>query len=361
MKIIRTYILKECVMPFIISMVVLTGVFMLGNLFKLTNLVINKGVPLASVGKGLLLSIPALMGYMLPAACLVGVIMAFSRLSTDNEIVALRASGLHLWRILVPLIFVGVIMSLVSLILYERLIPYASHEQRRLLKHIGLENPTALLEPGLFIHAFEGQVLFIHRLERNNLFNVTIYQPQKDGPTRTIIAKKGEFTPVPGKDQIKLKLIEGTSDEPNPNNPNKFYKLNFQNYFMTLDLSGKDDALDKKPKSMTFKELNAEIERLERKFVNTVRLRAEYWKKITWSAAPLFFILLGFPIAVITNRRGKSANIVLAVICAAAYYLVSLGAEALAIKEILQPAIIMWLPNLAALLVALYLNLRCVS
>ncbi|MCA9407362.1 MAG: LptF/LptG family permease [Candidatus Omnitrophica bacterium] len=361
MKIIRSYILKELLLPFCLSLGILTCVFLLGNLIQLANLVINKGVNLGTVGRVFLLYIPVLLGYTLPIACLVGIIVTFSRFSADNEILALRASGVHLGKLLIPLFIVGVIISLFAVVLNERIIPYAHYEQQKTLKNLGVSNPTALLEAGVFINSFDSQVLFIHKIDGNQLYNITIYHPQADGPTRTIIAKCGEFTPVPGEDKIKLKLMDGTSDEPNLENPDNFYKLNFKNYFMTLDLSNKKEKIEKKPKGMTLKELKDEIIRLERLLVDTNRLQTEYLRKITWSFSSLIFIMLGFPIAVITHRREKSANIVLAIFCAAFYYLITLGCEALSIKAIIRPEIIMWLPNAIAGLAAIILNIKCVS
>lgn len=360
MKIIRKYILKECIVPFFLSLMILTCIFLLGNLVQLANMVINKGVAIETVGKVFLLYIPVLLGYTLPIACLISVIIGFSRLSADNEILALRACGIHVSRLLIPFIAIGLIMSLACIILNERVIPYAHHQQRMMLKNLGVKNPTALLESGMFIHAFEGQILFIHKIQDNNLYNITIYQPQPDGPTRTIIARRGEFTPVPGKDQIKLKLIDGTADEPNLEKADSFFKLNFDTYFMTLDLSKEKKEYSKKPKSMTLKELKSEITRLEVLLVDTSRFETEYLRKITWSFSPFVFILLGFPIAVITNRREKSANIVLAIFCGVTYYMLSLGCEALSIEQIVKPWIL-WTPNIVGLIVATYLNIKCAS
>jgi lipopolysaccharide export system permease protein len=361
MKILRSYALRECVLPFILSLSILTCIFLLGNLIQLTNLVVNKGVKLSIIGQVFLLYIPVLLGYTLPIACLVAVIITFSRLSNDNEIMAMRACGIKLGKLLFPLIMMGTIVSLFSIILNERIIPYAFFEQQKMLRTLGTSNPTALLEAGVFIHSFSNQVLFIHKIEGNKIYNITIYQPQKNGPTRTIIARQGEFTPVPGKDQLKLKLINGTSDEPNYNNPEQFYKLNFENYFMTLDLSSAKKTIEKKPKAMTLRELKSEISKLDRMMIETTRLKTEYFRKIAWSFSPLVFILLGFPLAVITHKREKSANVVLAVLCAAAYYLISLGCEALSIKNIAPPAVIMWLPNIITASAAGFLNIKCVS
>jgi lipopolysaccharide export LptBFGC system permease protein LptF len=130
---------------------------------------------------------------------------------------------------------------------------------------------------------------------------------------------------------------------------------------MTLDLSQKKKNIEKKPKGMTLKELKIEIENLEKLFVDTSRLRSEYHRKISWSFSPVFFILLGFPLAVITHRRERSANVVLAIFSAALYYLISLGCEALSVKGLAPAGLMMWTPNMLAGLAALILNYKCVS
>ena len=139
-------------------------------------------------------------------------------------------------------------------------------------------------------------------------------------------------------------------------------KLNFDSYFMTLDFSkNSKKKLEKKPKSMTLKELKAGIENQEKLFIDTSRLRTEYFRKITWSFSALIFILLGFPLAVTTHKREKSANVVLAIFYAGLYYLISLGCEALSIKNVVAPEFIMWVPNIITGTLALILNYKCVS
>ena len=357
MRILHNYILKECIVPFMIALGVLTFVFLLGYLPQLANKVINQGVSLSTIGLVFLYNIPVLIGYTLPIAVLAGVILTFGRFSSDNEIIAIRASGIPLKTVLAPLIALGLTLSFFLLLLNDRVIPTAYHTQKALLKETSSKNPAALLEAGTFIDAFDGTVLFIYRIERNRLYNIRIYQPQPDGkPTRTIIAQEGEFTPVPGAQKIMLKLINGTSDEPDFNNPNNFFKLNFKQSFMTLDLSGKGGKVEKKPRGMTLKELTTAIQEYARQKISTTPLVTEYHRKISWSFAPLLFILLGFPLAVITHRRAKTANLLLAVIFAAPYYLLSIGCEALASQGFAQPAMVMWTPNVIGSIFVLILN-----
>lgn len=364
MKTLRNYILRESVMPFSLSLTVMTSVFLLGNLIRLTDMVINKGVGLGSVGKVFLYYIPFFLTYTLPISSLVAVILTFSRFSADNEILAIRANGIHLRRLLGPALIVGMILSLFAIILNIQIIPYAYQKQRELLKEMGTKNPTALLEAGTFINDFKDQVLFIYRIEGNRMYNVRIYQPQPDGKmTRTITAKEGEFTQVPGEDKIKLKLINGTSDEPDLENPSNFYKLRFNTFFKTLDLTaGGDKKVEKKPKGMTLKEVREKIKELETVGIDATPLTIEFHRKLAWSLSVLVFIMIGMPIAVVTHRREKTANIALALLCAATYYLLTLGCEALCVQKVTPIELTMWAPNIIGLIIAGILNYRlCVS
>jgi lipopolysaccharide export system permease protein len=219
-----------------------------------------------------------------------------------------------------------------------------------------------MLEAGSFINAFDKYILFIYRIDNNRLYGVRIYQPQQNRPTRTIIAQEGEFVKVPGQDKLMLKLINGTSDEPDLKNPNNFYKLNFQNSFITMDLSKKKTKLDKKPKAMTLAELREKMAELNAMSVDTSPLISEYHRRLAWSLTPLLFILLGFPFAVITHRRAKSANILFAILFAAPYYILSLACQGVASQNVMDPALTMWIPDIILGLIVLFLNWRlCVS
>ncbi len=113
---------------------------------------------------------------------------------------------------------------------------------------------------------------------------------------------------------------------------------------------------------MTLQELKDEIARLKKMNIDTRPLAAEYHRKIAWSLSPLLFILLGFPVAVITHRRARTANLLLAVIFAAPYFLLSVGCEALAAQGIASPEMIMWAPNILGAVIVIILNYKlCAS
>jgi lipopolysaccharide export system permease protein len=349
MKILRNYFLKEFISPLFLALAVLTFVMILGNLVKIADLVINKGVDIYSVAKLFLYMIPYLLTYTLPVACLAAVLLSLGRLSSDNEIVAIRASGISLFSLILPLLMVGLILSLVLVVFNDRIIPYARYASRKTLVEVGVKNPTVALEPGVFINSFDKYILFIYAIDQNKLSNVRIYEPQgEDKPTRTIVAKKGEFISVPQMNMIKIKLIDGTTDEPDPQNPNNFYKLNFKTYFMTLNLAQMQDKdkVEKKPKDMTIKELKNKIKELEKSGIDPGPLITEVTKRIALAFSSFVFILLGSSLAIITRRREKTINFGIAFLIVGVYYLLLLGSEALSLQGHLKPNLAMWIPNI---------------
>lgn len=348
MKILRNYILKEFITAFAMSMFVLTFVMVLANLVKFAELIISKGVPLMTAGKLFLYLIPYLFTFILPISALCGTLLSIGRLSGDNELVAIRASGVNLFKLLTPVLIIGFMLSLFCVILNNQIIPLSHYKSKEAMLEMGSENPTAALEEGTFITAFEKFILFIYHIDGHKFSNIRIYEPQGEGkPPRTIIAKKGEFIVLPDKKILKLKLMDGTSDEINPSDPENFYKLNFKTYFMNIDFKKqKDSKMDKKTKSMTLHEIRERMRYFKNSGIDTAPLFTEIYKRLTLAFSCLVFIILGAPFAMITRRREKSINFGFAFLIVALFYLMLIGCEALSIEGKLDPALAMAIPNI---------------
>ena len=368
MKILRNYFLREFTGPLFLTLGVLSFVMVLvGNLEKIADLLINKGIDFLSVLKICMFMMPYIITYALPISLLIAVLMSLGRLSGDNEIVAIRASGVNMFRLILPLLLIGLILSMALFVFNDRAASYAHFAYRKTLKDIGIKNPTAAFEEGVFINSFQKYVLFVYHVDqkKNRLNNVRIYEPQGEGrPTRTIIAKAGEFISIPEKNSVKLKLIDGTSDEPDPENPTNFYKLNFKTYFMNLNLSEAMDKrkLEKKAKEMNIGELKQEILKLEREGIDTSPVIIQMHQKVVLAFSILVFMLLGIPLALITRRREKSINIGIAVLIITVYYPLLIGCEALGIRGVINPHIALWIPNITLGALGAYLTFKlCAS
>ena len=358
MRILRNYILKEMLPPLLLSLIVITFAFLIGNIIKLADFVINKGVEFVYVGRLFLYLIPKLLSYTIPMGVLTATLLAFGRLSSDNEITAMRATGINLYRISMPAIVLGLLISVLSLPLNDKIVPITHYKARMLIKEVGLRRPAAYLEAGTFIRGFKDYILFIYGIkygkEKTALTNIRIYQPQKDGPTRTIVAKRGELITFPDKNTIKLKLMDGTSEEPNPMDPRHFYKLNFKTYYITLTL---DDSTmqetGKKTKEMTFDELKENARELKKRGIDPTPLIRRLHKRIASSFASLAFILIGLPLAITTRRSEKSIGIGLALVLVTIYWLLLAFGQVLATKGIFPIWLAMWFGNITLAVVGL--------
>lgn len=351
MRILRDYILREFLHSFFLSIIVFTFVLLVGNIIRLADLVINKGVDVISVLRLFMYLVPWLLSFTLPIAALTAVILTFGRFSSDGELTAMKASGVSLYRISLPILMLSAIFTFTSFFLNDQVSPNASFASRRVVKEIGIRKPTAYLEEGTFIRGFENYVIFIYEIKGNKLKNIRIYQPQEGKPTRTIVAERGEINTYPEKNTIELKLFNGTSEEPAPTDPDSFYKLNFKTYYMTLDMTNifKKEKIEKKTREMTMNELNAEIEKSVAQKIDPMPLYVEMYKKINMSVASFILVLIGIPLGIRAHRSEKSIGFGISLILFTLYWGFFLSGVALALKGAVGPLLGVSLCNIVFL------------
>ncbi|MBI4227661.1 MAG: LptF/LptG family permease [Candidatus Omnitrophica bacterium] len=357
MSLLRRYILRELLGPCLMAFAIFTFVLVTGNLVKLADLLVNKGVPLWDVLRLFSLLIPSLLSHTVPMAILTGTLLAFGRLSSDQEITAMQASGVSLWSLAVPVAAAGVVASLLLVFVNDHLVPTSRFATRKVLEQIGIRNPAAYLEPGVFVKEFRPYVLFVYQMDGNHLAKIRIYEPMEGRPTRTILAERGEFLPMPDTKQVQFRLYQGTSDEPDPRDPARFYKLEFASYTMTLSLdTGRDPSnLRKKPKDMTYRELRGEIRELAAQGIDPSPLATEAHRRMATAGSGLAFVLIGMPLAIRTRRAERSIGYALSLALILVYYLLLLGAQSLAGQGLAPAGPVLWLPNLLTVAVGLLL------
>ena len=360
MRIIHKYILKEFVAAFLLSFFILALVMTLGNTVRFIELIITKGVPTTTILQLLAYTLPYLLPYIMPISIMAGLLLSLGRLSSDNEIIAIRASGIHMKRIIMPFVILGIIFSLFSIIINYQIIPHAHFKVREMMYKLGRENPTASLEAGTF-NSFGKFIIFVYHIDGHKFRHIRIYEPQEEGkPPRTIIAKRGEFISLPDENILKLKLIDGTFDEINPTNPNTYYKVNFHINYKTIMLNGgqKSGEISKKAKDMTYRELKNKIKELRKQQINDDPISTELHSKLALSFSSLIFFLLGAPLGIITRRREKSANITLAIFIVGIYFILSLAVKGLCIEGNLAPSSGVWIPNIVFAIIGIFLNFK---
>src|SRR2546422_6578070 len=215
MLILRNYVLRQHLVPFLLGFGVVTFILEMDVMFDYLDLVVNRGVAAGVVAQLFLLSLGYIVALSVPCAVLVAVLMTFGRLSQDNEITALRAAGVNLGSILVgPLL--GAAGLAVGLTLFNNhVLPGANHAFANLLIDIGRMRPTVKLQEGVFITDFPGYNLLVQSVNgrTNEMRGVTIYQFNPDGSPTTILANRGFLSYTPDGKTAVLELKDGEIHE----------------------------------------------------------------------------------------------------------------------------------------------------
>jgi len=347
MRIIRNYILRDFFSAMLFSLLSLSMVMILGNLMKISDLIVRKGVNIFDALKIFSFFLPYLLSFTLPLSFLLGILLTMGRLVTDNELVAINVAGISFTRLLRVFLLIGIIFSMFLFILNDKVIPSFHYRYRKQLKNIYSKNITALIEPGVFLEHFQDYILYVSDKDGNKLKNIFIYEidDTSSATSKVTFAKRGEF--VVESNILKIKLEDGFRDETNPKVPSEFYRLNFKIFFMNIPIKEKKKVhIAKKPSDMSVKELKTKINQLNEKGIDAVKLYAQFHKRISFSFSIITFVLLGFGLSLLVKHREKSINFGIAFITAGVYYLLFILAETLIEYRIVIPIVGMWLPNI---------------
>ena len=146
--------------------------------------------------------------------------------------------------------------------------------------------------------------------------------------------------------------------KPDPNNAQKFYKMQFKSFPIILELDQTNRINSqkyKRLKEMTLKEIHAEIKKVKSKHFSAQRLLTEFHRKIAFSFAAFIFVLIGVPLAIRSQRGDKSASVGITIILTLIYYILLTLGKTLAENGTLPPIVAMWSPNVIMGTVGAYL------
>ena len=199
MRLLRSYILRLHLVPLGLGFGVVTFILVMDVLFDYLDLMVNRGVAPGIVLQLFVLSLGYIVALSVPCAVLVAVLMTFGRLSQDNEITALRASGVHLGSILAGPLAAATLLALGLVAFNNYVLPESNHAFANLLIDIGRMRPTVKLQEGTFVTDFPGYNLLVQSVNgrTNEMRGVTIYQLNAGAPPTTILARRGWLSYTP--------------------------------------------------------------------------------------------------------------------------------------------------------------------
>jgi lipopolysaccharide export system permease protein len=346
---ISLYIAREIAVPMGLGLTVFTFILLMGRMLKLMELVINKGVPLTEIFKLFICLLPSFLVITLPLAVLLGVMLGFGRLSSESEIVALKAAGISLYGMARAVVVLALIASLITCLLTLFASPAGSRAFRQQIFQVASSRANVGIQARVFNDEFDNLVLYTNQIdERQGIFGgILIFDQRATQHPAVILAQQGRVI----SDQHALTLtlrLENGSIHRSSTKKNSYQIVKFTTYDLNLNIA---QQLEKsgnpplKPDEMGFHELFKKPPPGTPDKWQT-KLAVEFHKRLILPLAPLIFALIGIPLGIQSHRSGRGGEFSLALAVFLSYYLSLSFMETLVIEAGFPAGISLWLPNL---------------
>jgi lipopolysaccharide export system permease protein len=211
MFVVTKYILREHMGPFVYGLLTIVFVFILNLVFRDLGRLLGKGLPASVIVEFFVFNLAWMLALAIPMAVLVATLMAFGRLSSENEIAALKAGGIHFYRMIAPVLVVAGLLTFAMERFNNCVLPDFNHRVRLLTSDISRKRPTLTLEPHVFFDEIPDYSLLVHEIkeEGNVLKEIIINNHSDPRYNETIIAENGRLTFSEEQEKLKFSLFSG--------------------------------------------------------------------------------------------------------------------------------------------------------
>lgn len=345
------YLIAEILPPFFFGLLAFTFILIIARLLKLIELVVTRGVPLLQVGKLFSLILPTFLEMTVPMAFLLAIFLGLGRLSNDQELLAMKASGVSPQQILWPIALLGALIALVTLGLTLFVRPNANFALKKELYNIARSRLGTALREKVFNDDFPKILIYVEQIvpPGNTAQGVLIVDKRDKVREDIILGKVARITTDEETNTLGLRLFDGSIYE-RENNRTGFSQTRFNIYDFRIDvddLMGQVRQREAGPKEMPLPALLDSIQAKQGAGQKAIPERMELHQRVSFGFIPLIFCLLGVSLVLLPRsaRANRSWGFMLCTFWLLVYYaLLSLG-KALGDKSVLHPILALWLPN----------------
>ena len=356
---LNRYVFFELIPPFVMSMAFFMFVFLMGQLLDITNMIVNYQVSLVVFFMLLVLSLPYFLVYIIPMATMMSVLLTFLRMSGDNEIVALKAGGVSMFRLLPPVLFFAFLGMLVTGVMGLYGMPWGKTAYEKLALDIARSNFNIALKPNTFNDAFPGVVFYVKDIDHGSreLRDVFIEDRRQEDVSSTIVAPRGYLFEGENPYAFTLRLYDGIVNNVQIETRSA-HATWFKTYDIRLDLQQEaDDARERKKdrREMRLSELIEYVNTAEERDRRYYSVLMELHMKFSIPFACIALAILAVPLGIQTLMSKRSAGLGIGLACFLFYYLLLSAGMVLGETGIIPPVAGMWMPNLIMGGLGLYL------
>lgn len=373
MKILDRYVCRQVLVSSIFAVGVLSVVLVLGRVFKdLLELLVNHNAPIDLILTFIAYIVPFSLTFTIPWGFLTAVLLVFGKMSAENELIALRSSGISIPRVSASVFLLAIIFASICLWINVDVAPRAQVKMKDALSDIATKNPLAMFSSDKVINEFPGRKIYVEHNDGPELRNIVVYEMDDESfPIRVVFARRGILQTDPEHSQLLLNLFDAQYEERNADDPTNLMKISLGNTAKetTFPISLQelyDKAKKKKGLStMTVTELQDRVAADQSKTVSKAdkkqaaselsAAKTEVSKRFSFSLASFAFALIGVPLAITAHRKETTAGFLISLVVAFVYFIFILIADALKENPKAHPEILIWLPNVVFIGLGLWL------
>jgi LPS export ABC transporter permease LptG/LPS export ABC transporter permease LptF len=347
-RLLDRYIVREILLPFAIALVVFTFVLIIPFLIELAEELIAKGVAWPVIFKLMLTIVPANLGLAIPMALLLGILVAFGRLSGDREVVVLMACGVSPSRLLRPVLGLALLAAAADFYILARAIPDANQAHREITLGIVADRAEGQVRARAFFDDFPNTVLYVRDIPLEGGWRDVFAADIRNASQPTIyVAKRGRMLIDRQARTIEMVLEDGAQHTTKANDPGTYEMVRFQQVIVSLDPQTVfQNTLPRGYREMTIPELQSSIQELRKQNLPFHNPVMEIHKKYSIPFACVVFALVGVGLGISNRKDGKLASFVLGIGVIFVYYVIMFTSEALTKGQMMPAWLAMWVPNL---------------
>ena len=432
MNTLNKYLFKQSLIPFLLSVVVITTVLFLQFLIRAVDRFLGKGLDVFTIFEYLYLNLAWIIALSVPMSLLISSVMTFGRMAQQNEITALKSAGVNLYNIIKPAILFGSLVGIGLCLFNNFILPEMNYNARLLARDIYKKKPELSIEPGYFVDMIPQYTMIVKEMDGKNFKDVKIFSKNQKSEQTTIYANEGSLSS--DGNMITIDLMDGEIHEIDLSDYDYYRKIKFKTHQIMISMdelmlnrTSESNRTDREmrvsqmiqeieknnnlisqiydrinkvkeeigitnPNANTLAIIKNEIELLKQKKMNAItetkefnkdvqspalenkdyilsltnntrqfkneftlienyektnnKFKVEIHKKFTLALACVLFTMVGAPLGILVRNGGMTIASGLSIAFFLVYYILLIWGEQLADRNLLNPGLGSWLPNI---------------
>ena len=353
------YLIREVLGAFLGSFIFILFILLMFQVLRLADFFIVNGASTLSLAKVTLYLSISFLPFAIPLALVLSILISFSRISNDSELVALKSLGLSLSRISLPTLILALILGGFNLILNNQIVPWSATQFKVVEQSIASTRVSSRIKEGTFTTSFFNLLIFAERTDqkKTRLYHVFIRDEREASNPLTYIAQEAEIIPIRSQAElgttVLMNLYNGSMHHHDLQTQN-YEKMDFETYQIMLEIEGRSPDVGKKPSMMYLSSLKDEIEKAPADSGSRKVLQCEVWRRYASVLTPIILVIFAIGLSAFQYRNARAGALLLGFIIILMNWILQVFALEVGHRGVLHPAFAMQIPNLISLIMGFF-------